>query len=213
MIDGCSHLVVPEANKPEGRLWLGLDPKTLPCKVFAGPVNTPFADSFAPQPSQPSTFNPRHVQQIPAFLAAWIPFLFPLHCRRPEFPLCFLYIFICSRPRRPAAPRLARLARCCPPFVSAASVWRRVICWPSARQLSNCDHQAPPPQRLLGAPALVPSLCDCQTGQHHRQRGRVFQLPSNEALHWNFLRHHLDAVSFSLSLLPTSFFFGHNQYF
>ena len=204
---------MPEANKPEGRLWLGLDPKTLPCKVFAGPVNTPFADSFAPQPSQPSTFNPRHVQQIPAFLAAWIPFLFPLHCRRPEFPLCFLYIFICSRPRRPAAPRLARLARCCPPFVSAASVWRRVICWPSARQLSNCDHQAPPPQRLLGAPALVSVPLRLPNRSTPPPEGSRIPAPLQRGITLELSSASSRRRIFQ-SLAPPDFvFFDHNQYF
>ena len=92
MIDGCSHLVVPEANKPEGRLWLGLDPKTLPCKVFAGPVNTPFADSFAPQPSnpQPSTLDTSS-RFLPSSLLGF-PFFSPCTVVAPNFP-CVFFIF------------------------------------------------------------------------------------------------------------------------
>ena len=147
----------------------------------------------SPLNPQPSTLDTSS-RFLPSSLLGFL--FFPLALSSPRFPLCFLYIFICSRPRQPAAAPLVRLARCCPPFVSAAFVWRRVICWPSARQLSNCDHQAPPPQRLLGFPPWFPSLCDCQTGQHHPPEGsRVFRFPSNKPQHWTFLRHPLSAVS------------------
>ena len=192
-----------------GRHWLRvglrLEPKNLPCDVSAGPVNAPFADSSAPQPSQPSTVNPRHVQQISAFLAAWIPFLSPCTVVAP-IPLCvFLYIFICSRPRRPAAPQLARLARCCPPFVSAASVWRRVICWLSARQLSNCDHQAPPPQRLLGAPALVPAPLRLPNRSTLPPEGSRIPAPLQRGTTLELSAASSRRRVFSLSLVPTSF--------
>ena len=87
-------MVMPEAYHPgsnEGRLGLGLEAKNLPCEVFAGLVNAPFADSSAPQPStlnfQPST-RPAD-SCLPRCLDS---FSFPLHCRRPDFP-CVSFIF------------------------------------------------------------------------------------------------------------------------
>ena len=197
-------IVMPEAHKPgsnEGRLWLGLEAKNLPCEVFAGLVNAPFADSFAPQPS---TFNPRHVQQIPAFLAAWIPFLSPCTVVAPISLVFSLYFHL-----QQTAPACSSTA--CTGCALLSSLCFGRIC------LAPCDllalgasaFQLRPPSTTTAAPLGVPALVPVPLRLPNRSppaRGVArLPVPLQQATTLDLSSASSQRRIFSLSLVPTSF--------